>query len=94
MDPSDYVYGVLGLVQMDIPRMNDPRAVWSYFLSQVEDLIESWLHDSERHHYASGKHIAAIAVSERAKKFDLSKASDMADVYANLLHVEYTTSSL
>ncbi|KAI7873782.1 hypothetical protein K492DRAFT_184893 [Lichtheimia hyalospora FSU 10163] len=94
MDPVDYVYGVLGLLQMDIPRTNDPRAVWTYFLSQVDDLITSWLHNRERHHYESGNHIAAITVSERAKNFDLSKANDMADVYSNLLHVEYTTSSL
>lgn len=92
MDPTDYVYGVLGLLQMDIPRMNDPHAVWTYFLSQVEDLVSSSSHD-HHHRHRSGIHIPAITlVSERAKKFDLSKANNMADVYAGLLYVEYTSS--
>lgn len=93
MDPTDYVYGVLGLLQMDIPRMNDPHAVWTYFLSQVEDLVASSSHDHHHRHHCSGIHTTTITLSERAKKFDLSKADNMADVYGGLLYVEYASSS-
>lgn len=31
MNPVDYVYGVLGIFQLKIPRMNDPNAVWRLF---------------------------------------------------------------
>ncbi|KAJ8654028.1 hypothetical protein O0I10_010364 [Lichtheimia ornata] len=38
-DPVDYVYGVLGMLRIKIPRMEDPNDVWRHFLSQLDDLV-------------------------------------------------------
>ena len=36
MDPVDYVYGVLGVLQIKIPRETDPKKVWQRFLSEID----------------------------------------------------------
>ncbi|KAI9319105.1 hypothetical protein BX666DRAFT_2025438 [Dichotomocladium elegans] len=36
LDPCDYVYGVLGYLEIRLPRMCDPAEVWQAFLSQVK----------------------------------------------------------
>ncbi|KAJ8652020.1 hypothetical protein O0I10_012364 [Lichtheimia ornata] len=78
MDPVDYVYGVLGIFQFEIPRMDNPDAVWKLFLSKmdklVDELLGSFPGDPRR-----------IRISDRAYQLDLRKAKDMADVYKNLL---------
>lgn len=38
-DPVDYVYGVLGMMRIKIPRMNDPNKVWQHFLTKLDDLL-------------------------------------------------------
>ena len=35
MNPVDYVYGVLGMLRIKIPRMKDPNAVWQTFLREL-----------------------------------------------------------
>lgn len=76
MDPADYVYGVLGVFQFKIPRMNDPNAVWQYFLSELEKYLETTGMKNDKF---SGKRITGI--SDNAYRTDLWKAKDMADVY-------------
>lgn len=67
-DPADYVYGVLGMMQIKIPRMNDPNAVWWYLLSKLDDLYplesRSWM--------------------DRADEIDLRKVEAIDDVYMEL----------
>lgn len=36
MDPVDYVYGVLGVLGLNIPRKSDPNQVWQLFLSELK----------------------------------------------------------
>ena len=40
MDPADYVYGVLGMLNIKIPRMTDPEAVWQSFLSELDNYMD------------------------------------------------------
>ncbi|KAI7874564.1 hypothetical protein K492DRAFT_222136 [Lichtheimia hyalospora FSU 10163] len=40
MDPVDYVYGVLGILQIKIPRMTDPQKVWQHFLYELDDYMD------------------------------------------------------
>lgn len=70
MDPADYVYGVLGLLKIKIPRMTDPNAVWQRFLSEL---------DKMKALYPRGK------INRRAYSFDLQKANNMRNVYFDLL---------
>ncbi|KAJ8652575.1 hypothetical protein O0I10_011780 [Lichtheimia ornata] len=76
MDPADYVYGVLGVFQFKIPRMNDPNAVWHYFLSELDNYMETTGMKNDKF---SGKRITGI--NDNAYRIDLRKAKDMADVY-------------
>ncbi|KAJ8652894.1 hypothetical protein O0I10_011428 [Lichtheimia ornata] len=39
MDPVDYVYGVLGIFQIDIPRKTDPNEVWQLFVTELLKLF-------------------------------------------------------
>lgn len=74
MDPVDYVYGVLGIFQFEIPRMDDPDAVWKLFLSK----IDIWWGPSRRKNSRF-----SFIITNRAYQVDLRKAKDMADVYKN-----------
>ncbi|KAI7874422.1 hypothetical protein K492DRAFT_240852 [Lichtheimia hyalospora FSU 10163] len=73
-DPVDYVYGVLGVLQLKIPRMTDPHAVWQYFVSEMDKRLQS-IGDSSR--------IAGHA------HFDLRFANNMADVYYKFVEICY-----
>lgn len=75
MDPVDYVYGVLGVLQLDIPRTTDTDTVWQHFLSQLEKLIvriKSPLNPKKR---------SNTTIDARAWNVDLKTAQSMADVY-------------
>ncbi|KAJ8652902.1 hypothetical protein O0I10_011436 [Lichtheimia ornata] len=67
-DPCDYVYGVLGMMQIKIPRMDDPNSVWRHFLSELDNLsplkFGTWSH--------------------RADDIDLRKVDNLGDVYGKL----------
>lgn len=70
MDPVDYVYGVLGLFQIEIPRMDDPVAVWKLFLSEMDKLLS---------------HETSLRISYRAYEVDLRKVPDTSFVYRHLV---------
>lgn len=81
--PEDYVYGVLGVFQINIPRMRDPNAVWQHFLYELDNYMET---TDIKNETFLGKRI--IGLSDRAYEFDLRKARDMVDVYQHLLEVK------
>ncbi|CDS10608.1 hypothetical protein LRAMOSA11094 [Lichtheimia ramosa] len=81
MDPADYVYGVLGIFQIKIPRMSDPSAVWQLFLSKFDDYMVKMKNKQV------GLEGTITGISERARQVNLLKAKDMRDVYANLLEM-------
>lgn len=75
MDPVDYVYGVLGVLQLDIPRMTNPDTVWQTFLSQLEKLIVRVKIP------VNPKKPSNTTIDARAWNVDLRTAQSMADVY-------------
>ncbi|KAI7875692.1 hypothetical protein K492DRAFT_182421 [Lichtheimia hyalospora FSU 10163] len=79
MNPVDYVYGVLGMLQIKIPRMKDPNAVWQYFLREFENYIDG---DIKRQFYIL-REIAVI--SYRAYQVNLQEVEHMGDVYKDFL---------
>ena len=80
MKPEDYVYGVLGMFQLQIPRMTDPNEVWQYFLQELDKYMERMeIKGKDFYGYV------ITGISERAFNVDLWKAKNMSDVYKDLL---------
>lgn len=71
--PEDYVYGVLGVFQFELPRGIKHNELWQLFISKVEN---------------ASKHCQWIQVSPHAREFDLLTAQDMAHVFQALLGYE------
>ncbi|KAJ8652914.1 hypothetical protein O0I10_011448 [Lichtheimia ornata] len=75
-DPCDYVYGVLGMLQIKIPRMEDPNEVWRCLLNELD-----------RHPvditFAPDKCI------DRADEIDLLKVRAIGEVYRKLNDIYY-----
>ncbi|KAJ8652915.1 hypothetical protein O0I10_011449 [Lichtheimia ornata] len=67
-DPCDYVYGVLGMMQIKIPRMTDPNDVWRHFLYELDDLAP----------IDSGRWM------DYADEIDLREVENIGDVYKKL----------
>ncbi|KAI7874282.1 hypothetical protein K492DRAFT_42987 [Lichtheimia hyalospora FSU 10163] len=85
---QDYVYGVLGILGWDIPRMDDMKNLWERFLSTLqhfsEYLLLQYLHGHE--HFKKTLH---VNISEGARLFALSDACYMADIYRlKLLYID------
>ncbi|KAI7873427.1 hypothetical protein K492DRAFT_212062 [Lichtheimia hyalospora FSU 10163] len=80
MDPVDYVYGVLGMLQIKIPRMKDPEAVWKSFLCEFENYIDDDIKNKECFPY-----MQITGISDRAHKVSLLKVEHMGDVYKDFL---------
>ncbi|KAI7875679.1 hypothetical protein K492DRAFT_173153 [Lichtheimia hyalospora FSU 10163] len=81
MNPVDYVYGVLGMLQIKIPRMKDPNAVWQSFLCEFENYIDGGIKEE----MFDCKHITGI--SDRARQVNLQKVDCMGDVYEDFLTI-------
>ena len=79
MDPADYVYGVLGIFQIKIPRMTDANAVWQLFLTEFDHYMRKMKNKQV------GLQGTIHGISERARQVNLLKAKDMSDVYENFL---------
>lgn len=69
-DPADYVYGVLGMMQVQIPRMVDPCEVWRHFLAEL---------DKHTPHFNRAEQCI-----DRAQKIDIREAKTIGDVYKKL----------
>lgn len=80
MDPVDYVYGVLGMFDIKIPRMTDPNAVWQLFLSELDDFMM----DFKSKKFSWGR---ITGISDHAYQVNVLKAKNMADLYKDLLVV-------
>ena len=87
MDPVDYVYGILGMLNIKIPRMNGPEAVWQRFLSELDNYMDTADIKNKLIHVArySGK---IIGIAESAYKIELQEAGCMGDVYYDVLDIE------
>lgn len=72
MDPIDYVYGVLGIFEFDIPRMTDPKEVWMLFLHEIDHHLAKNLQQRKFMYKVSSDH---------ACQLDLLTAKTMGDVY-------------
>ncbi|KAI7873963.1 hypothetical protein K492DRAFT_200340 [Lichtheimia hyalospora FSU 10163] len=85
----DYVYGVLGVLQFNIPRMSDPKQVWQYFLVALDDFIT----DIKRRSMIDQRDelFAAIRLNQARRDFDLQAAECMSDVYKELLDIDMLT---
>ncbi|CDS10808.1 hypothetical protein LRAMOSA11294 [Lichtheimia ramosa] len=75
MDPVDYVYGVLGIFQIKMPRLKDPNAVWQLFLTKIQDHVEERWSQS----------ILTQEISPRAQRVDLLNVENMGDVYKDFI---------
>lgn len=83
MDPVDYVYGVLGIFQFDIPRMDDSDQVWQFFMKA----LEHYLADPKRVKISDAYEEALVSVftGNQAHECSLVNATNMGDVYQCLL---------
>ena len=79
--PEDYVYGIIGLLSLDIPRMQDPQLVWEAFLQELESLLIQLSEDESQG-------LTYFSISKKAKTFQLCNAKDMADVYSGVVTME------
>ena len=84
MDPVDYVYGVLGMFNIKIPRMTEPKAVWHHFLSELDNHMDMAGIKRELIHVA-GRSGKIIGIQESAYEIDLQQVECMGDVYNEVL---------
>ncbi|KAJ8652918.1 hypothetical protein O0I10_011452 [Lichtheimia ornata] len=75
-DPCDYVYGVLGMLQIKIPRMEDPNEVWRCLLNELD-----------RHPVDIT--FAPVKCIDRADEIDLLKVRAIGEVYRKLNDIYY-----
>lgn len=59
MDPADYVYGVLGVLRMYVPRKTDPDEVWKLFLERLSSYISISNH-AKRFDLATARNMADV----------------------------------
>lgn len=84
-DPVDYVYGVLGMFQINIERMSDPVQVWRRFLLELDTYMDRNGFKVEETFYS--KRSNYYRISYRALQVDLLKVGNMTDVYKDLLEM-------
>lgn len=72
-DPVDFVYGVIGLLDIGLPRMNNANEVWRAFQRKFRDMRVQQL---DLHFYA---------ICKSAAPFDLSQADSMKTVYSSFI---------
>ena len=93
MDPVDYVYGILGLFQLKIPRMTDPNAVWKRFLLELQGYLSDIKNESfttrdlQGSIYVNSPPKKILGIDERALQVNLLTARNMADVYKYLIKI-------
>ena len=84
MDPVDYVYGVLGMLQIKIPRMTDPKKVWQRFLSELDDYMDMAGFKNEDTQDAEGSKLK-VRITEYAYNIDLTTVERVSDIYGYIL---------
>ncbi|KAI7883051.1 hypothetical protein K492DRAFT_193038 [Lichtheimia hyalospora FSU 10163] len=88
MDPVDYVYGVLGMLQIKIPRMTDPKKVWQRFLSELDDYMQMAGFKNQDFQDPEGIKVKIIGIREDAHEINLTTVEHMGDVYDCILELE------
>ena len=88
MDPVDYVYGVLGMLQIKIPRMIDPKKVWQRFLSELDDYMDMAGFKNEVVQEPDGSKVKIIGIRKCAYEIDLTTVKCMGGIYHYILRVE------
>lgn len=71
-DPRDYIYGVLGLLGLHIPRIDDPMALWRLFLFEIQIMFTWTQYPSHSLLYHANP------------TFNLDTASNLGDLYTAL----------
>lgn len=99
---QDYVYGVLGILGWDIPRLDSMEDLWDRFLFGLRRVAEkafsesfySRLSDDEtnsrwphRRNYKHWQKTIQLHIPEEARSCPLSGACEMQDVYEYLLYI-------
>lgn len=72
-DPADYVYGVLGMMQIKIPRKTDANEVWMHLLHELGNHGELYM--------------LGFRCIGREHEIDLRKAKTIGEVYSKLFQV-------
>lgn len=90
-DEIDYIYGVLGVLSLDMPRMDkyilEPNEGWRCFLSKLDNFLLECMHAQFTTTNMNQDAVRLVTINEEARNIDLSTAQNMADVYRNLLSV-------
>ncbi|KAI7887166.1 hypothetical protein K492DRAFT_189579 [Lichtheimia hyalospora FSU 10163] len=92
MDPVDYVYGVLGMLNIKIPRMTEPNAVWQRFMSELDNHMDMANIKNEVLYVTGIGYAKIIGIQESAYEIDLQEVESMSDVYDGVLDVEELSS--
>ncbi|KAI7874565.1 hypothetical protein K492DRAFT_183774 [Lichtheimia hyalospora FSU 10163] len=88
MDTVDYVYGILGMLQIKIPRMADPKKVWQRFLSEIDGYMDSAGIKNEVFKNPAGSKVKIIGIRKYAYRIDLTTVDCLGDVYGNILDIK------
>ncbi|KAI7875155.1 hypothetical protein K492DRAFT_173718 [Lichtheimia hyalospora FSU 10163] len=88
MDPVDYVYGVLGMLNIKIPRMTEPKAVWQIFLSELDKHMETAGIKNQLIYMGRYGYIKIIGV-DRSDEIDLHEVESMGHVYRGILRTKH-----
>ena len=89
MDPVDYVYGVLGMLQIKIPRMTDPKKVWQRFLFELDEYLDMAAFKYKDIHDHDSSIAKIIGIRKYAYSIDLTTVDCMGDVYGDILDIKY-----
>ncbi|CDH60924.1 predicted protein [Lichtheimia corymbifera JMRC:FSU:9682] len=87
-DPVDYVYGVLGLLQIKISRMTDPTAVWQRFLYELDNYLEDFK-GTEFPVFGGFFTKAICGIDGSAYEVRLEDVRNMREVYEVIISYEY-----
>ncbi|KAJ8651928.1 hypothetical protein O0I10_012499 [Lichtheimia ornata] len=72
----DYVYGVIGMLELDVPRLDHPQDVWKAFLSELRRLLA---------HLTEQDQGCMWAKVVKDETFDLANAENLGHVYTGLV---------
>ncbi|KAI7873501.1 hypothetical protein K492DRAFT_200644 [Lichtheimia hyalospora FSU 10163] len=87
MDPVDYVYGVLGMLNIKIPRLTEPKAVWQRFLSELDHYMDMEDIKNKVFQITGGYNVKTTGIKESAYEIDLHEVKRMSNVYDNVLAI-------
>lgn len=84
LDPLDYVYGILGLLDIHIPRTDNADTLWRTFLSKLKDHLTQMVNDIKEDDVN-----VSFTLSESACDIKLAHAENVSEVYNGLLSFEF-----